>query len=227
MKKKFIIFSISFICFTIGSYYLFSVNKRGKFPFVTKVELEPTPVYQSKEREKEDKSSLEIFFSPEDDIQKMIISFIAQEKKRILCAMYAFTDPKIVDALINAVKKGVELVLVIHNDADAPYNKILTFLQNNITVYLYPDKKKIAVPKKEKGLMHNKLFVFEKQNVMITGSYNCTRAAKERNEENIVVIKHDRAAITRATRKILSLRDNATATTMTQTQNTSSKKKSK
>ena len=37
------------------------------------------------------------------------------------------------------------------------------------------------------GLMHHKVFVIDEQ-IVITGSYNFSRSAEERNDENILVI---------------------------------------
>jgi phosphatidylserine/phosphatidylglycerophosphate/cardiolipin synthase-like enzyme len=37
------------------------------------------------------------------------------------------------------------------------------------------------------GLMHHKVFIIDNQ-IVITGSYNFSRSAEERNDENILVI---------------------------------------
>jgi phosphatidylserine/phosphatidylglycerophosphate/cardiolipin synthase-like enzyme len=37
------------------------------------------------------------------------------------------------------------------------------------------------------GLMHHKVFIIDEQ-IVVTGSYNFSRSAEERNDENILVI---------------------------------------
>ena len=42
------------------------------------------------------------------------------------------------------------------------------------------------------GLMHNKFVVIDGRVCLITGSYNWTRAAEEKNDENMLIIRNER-----------------------------------
>jgi phosphatidylserine/phosphatidylglycerophosphate/cardiolipin synthase-like enzyme len=131
-----------------------------------------------------------IFFSQKDNIPALLIDLIAKEKKSIKAAYYSFTLECIVDALIEAKKRGVDVQIILDSSNMQNKSKAVEKLnkeQLQFQVYYCQSKE-------FKSLMHHKFIIFEEQpdlpnGGVVTGSFNCSRAAAERHWENIVVIE--------------------------------------
>jgi len=94
--------------------------------------------------------------------------------------MYTFTNSRIAWALVKAYERGVRVrVLLDGQQASDKYSKG-TFLSKRGIFVVYD-----RMP----GLMHNKFCIIDDK-IVITGSYNWTATAEEKNEENLLVI-HD------------------------------------
>lgn len=139
---------------------------------------------------------IQAYFSPEDNIQEIIIGYIKKEQRTIKCASFRMTDKAIILELLQAKKRGVKITFIVDQGGIVGmHNKILYLFQEGIPVYVFPkiDAHALAPKNSNKAssvaLMHNKFFVFESQKIVITGSYNCTEAAHKWNQENIVVIQ--------------------------------------
>jgi phosphatidylserine/phosphatidylglycerophosphate/cardiolipin synthase-like enzyme len=134
-----------------------------------------------------DSVEVEIYFSPEDDVNGIIASYIRKAAAAVSFVIFAFTDDDIEEALISKHNSGV-LVRGICDDLSAGgtssgYYKLLSH-QMNI--------KKDSNPRAQ---LHHKFTVFDHESdtaaVVITGSHNYTKAANKKNDENIVII-HDK-----------------------------------
>lgn len=119
------------------------------------------------------------FFSPNGGCESAIINQITSARSQILVAIYTFTDPDIANALISAKNKGVKVqVLMDKEQASGAYSKEGLLESSHIPV------RYSSVP----GLMHNKFAVID-TTVVVTGSFNWTVSAQEKNAENLLVIK--------------------------------------
>ncbi len=129
-------------------------------------------------------SSLEIYFSPEDDFQQRLLALIENAKESIDFLAFAFTDKEISDALKIKFDQGVKIRGVFdkkQNDGFLKkYSQYNTLLAHKIDVKLDGNTQ----------TMHNKVFIIDKKTV-ITGSYNFTIKANEQNNENAIVV-HNR-----------------------------------
>lgn len=148
-------------------------------------------------------SHARVLFSPDDDIAHELITLINEEKKSIRVAIFTFTDSEIAQALIDAVKRGVKVEVVADTGyLRDQYSKIPLLQQHKVPVFTYNPHYKNGKQKKKEHLsiMHHKFIIFEQnkdnQSVVVSGSYNLTRAARLRNQEH-VVISDDGAVITR------------------------------
>jgi phosphatidylserine/phosphatidylglycerophosphate/cardiolipin synthase-like enzyme len=136
-----------------------------------------------------------IFFSQTDNIPAMLIDLINKEKKSIKAAYYSFTLESVAEALINARDRGVEIELIIDSSNIANKSKAVDkLIKNKLPIYVFN-----CAAKEFKSLMHHKFIIFEKQEDLpqggvITGSFNCSRAAAERHWENIVILEGPEAA---------------------------------
>jgi len=118
---------------------------------------------------------------PKFDCAKAIIDLFNKAKKTAHVAIYSLTEPDIVDAMIAAHRRGVKVVIVADNTESknasmaAAINKLT---QAGVDV-------RLAV--RQTALMHNKVGIFDGQ-IVATGSFNWTKNAEYRNDENLVII---------------------------------------
>lgn len=124
-------------------------------------------------------SSYEVCFTPGQDCTGLIVNAISQAKKTIYVQAYSFTSAPIAKALVVAKRRGVE-VEVILDKSQTTTNKYsaATFLLNNHIPTWVDYKPAIA---------HNKVIIIDKS-IVITGSFNFTKAAQYKNAENLLII---------------------------------------
>jgi phosphatidylserine/phosphatidylglycerophosphate/cardiolipin synthase-like enzyme len=131
--------------------------------------------------------SIRVYFSPNGGCTDAILCQINQAKTEILLQAYSFTGKPIAQALIRAHKRGVKISAVLDRSNRGRKYSAATFLKNmGIPVYI-DDKHAIA---------HNKIMIIDNR-VVITGSFNFTAAAENRNAENLVILE-DIPELTRA-----------------------------
>ena len=127
----------------------------------------------------------QVCFTPEQDCTSLIVIAINNAKESIYVQAYSFTSVPIAQALVAAKRRGVE-VDVILDKTQSKSNKYTssTFLANsNIPVWI--DYKP--------AIAHNKIIIIDKAQV-ITGSFNFTKAAQDKNAENVLIITNDELA---------------------------------
>ena len=129
------------------------------------------------------------FFSPDDDVQNLLIQLINNEQKSIKTAIFSFTDGDIAHALINAHKRGVtvEIITDISSIRDK-FNKIELLKKFGVVIYVYNPRTLTIL----NNIMHHKFVLFGKnvggKSLLWTGSFNFTKSAKINNQENIVIL---------------------------------------
>ena len=120
-----------------------------------------------------------IYFSLYNNPELIIINNIDNAKEFINIAMYTFTDREIAQAIIRAKDRGVNIRIYLdRSQVNAKYSKSRYFINNGI--------KGIRISSNN-YIMHNKFAVIDNK-IVITGSYNWTASAGERNDENLLVI---------------------------------------
>ena len=119
-----------------------------------------------------------VYFSPNGGCTDAIINEIEQAKTEILVQAYSFTSPPIAKALVDAHKKGINVQVILDKSQHTEKYTSATFLTNAGIPTFIDDKYAIA---------HNKIMVIDKE-IVITGSFNFTKAAEEKNAENILII---------------------------------------
>jgi phosphatidylserine/phosphatidylglycerophosphate/cardiolipin synthase-like enzyme len=122
------------------------------------------------------------------DCEEITLREIRKARKRIRIAAYSLTSNYVVDALIEARKRGVDVVMKIdlaQSEEDSARRLINRLRNGRISV------KTIGMPAHYS--MHNKFLIIDGKTV-ITGSYNFTIAAARANWENIVRIRSSEIA---------------------------------
>jgi competence ComEA-like helix-hairpin-helix protein len=121
----------------------------------------------------------EVYFSLYDNPELIIIRNIDDAKEFINIAMYTFTDREIAQAIIRAKDRGVDIKIYLdRSQVNAKYSKSRYFVNNAIEGIRISSNNYI---------MHNKFAILDNK-IVITGSYNWTASAGERNDENLLVI---------------------------------------
>jgi len=120
----------------------------------------------------------EVYFSLSDNPQKEIIRNINQAEAFINIAMYIFTNREIALPLIKARERGVKVRLYLDKDqVDYRYSQSRFLIQKGVKTRVSSNK----------YIMHNKFAIIDNR-ILLTGSYNWTFSANNRNDENLLII---------------------------------------
>lgn len=122
---------------------------------------------------------IETLFSPDDNTEGRILSYINGAVESIKFMVYSFTSDKIAEALIVKFREGVLVSGVIEEsqyylNLGTEYDRLL---EEGIDVHLDGNRNN----------MHHKVMIIDDQ-VLIVGSYNFSRNAEFYNDENTLII---------------------------------------
>ena len=123
--------------------------------------------------------SIRLYFSPNGGGTEAIISEIRHARAEVLVQAYSFTSAPIAKALLDARKRGVKVTVILDKSQRKASYSAADFLRNSGVATYIDGKHAIA---------HNKIMIIDRECV-ITGSFNFTKAAEEKNAENILVIR--------------------------------------
>ena len=131
-------------------------------------------------------STITAFFSPKGGIEQQILTSIAAAVETIEMAAYAFTNENIAKALIDAVKRGVKVSLVMDKSqtkgSQASLHDELEKAGTAIRLISPPG-----------GIMHDKFIIVDGKKVE-WGSYNYTGRAEDANFENATFLSNGNLA---------------------------------
>jgi len=123
--------------------------------------------------------SVRVYFSPNGGCTEAIINQINQAKSEILVQAYSFTSSPIAKSLVEAHKRGVKVSVILDSSQKTAQYSSATFLANSKIPTFIDASHAIA---------HNKIIIIDGHTV-ITGSFNFSKAAEEKNAENLLIIK--------------------------------------
>ena len=103
---------------------------------------------------------------------------IGAARSEILVQAYSFTSAPIAKALVDAFKRGVKVAVILDKSQRSQRYTSATFLANARISTFIDERHAIA---------HNKVIIIDGKTT-ITGSFNFTKAAQERNAENLCII---------------------------------------
>jgi phosphatidylserine/phosphatidylglycerophosphate/cardiolipin synthase-like enzyme len=122
----------------------------------------------------------QVYFSPNGGCTEAIVDQISNAKSEILVQAYSFTSAPIAKVLLNAFKRGVRVEVILDKSQRTARYSSATYL-SNVGIPTYIDS--------AHSLAHNKIVIIDKETV-ITGSFNFTKAAEEKNAENLLIIRN-------------------------------------
>jgi phosphatidylserine/phosphatidylglycerophosphate/cardiolipin synthase-like enzyme len=129
-------------------------------------------------------SDEQVYFSPKGGCTAAIIKNLDQAAKSVLVQAYSFTSLPIAEGLVSAHKRGIKVkVLLDKSQLKAKGSKLDLLVAAGIPVSI--DKKH--------SIAHNKVMIIDGATVL-TGSFNFTTAAEDKNAENLLVVRDKKIA---------------------------------
>lgn len=128
--------------------------------------------------------SIEYAFTPGGDAAGLVVRTIDAARAQVLVQAFSFTHRDIADALIRAHRRGLDVQIIADREQSDTLES--TAMQSLVAA---------GVPvllDAEHSAAHNKVIVIDRgssQPVLITGSFNFTFAAQNRNAENVLVLR--------------------------------------
>ncbi len=119
----------------------------------------------------------EVLFSPEDNCVAKVCALLMQSRTSVDICVFTITDDRIATAINDAHRRKVKIRIITDDEKASDMGSDIFHLREmgiEVRTDRTPDH------------MHHKYALFDQQKV-ITGSYNWTRSASMRNEENVVV----------------------------------------
>lgn len=123
-------------------------------------------------------SDINAYFSPDDDVERIILKRLQKAKSSIYFMAFSFTSPAIGEMMIRKHGEGVAVYGLFERKGSRTGHS------------QYTKMKVEGLPVKTdrgRGLMHHKVIIIDAERV-IMGSYNFSRNASRSNDENILII---------------------------------------
>jgi phosphatidylserine/phosphatidylglycerophosphate/cardiolipin synthase-like enzyme len=125
-------------------------------------------------------TNIQVFFSPNGGCTSAITNELAKAKQTVFVQAYSFTSAPIAKAVVDAHRRGVNVKVILDKSQRTEKYSSADFLRNAGVPTQIDTKHAIA---------HNKIMIIDGQTIL-TGSFNFTKSAEEKNAENLLVI-HD------------------------------------
>lgn len=124
--------------------------------------------------------SIEVAFSPDEGAEELVLKTINAAQSEIRMLTYSFTSAPVVEALIRAKKRGVDVALVADKSNLSERGKGRAALAALVNAGC--DVRVISVY----SIHHDKVIVVDRKNVEV-GSFNYSSSAAHKNSENVLV----------------------------------------
>jgi phosphatidylserine/phosphatidylglycerophosphate/cardiolipin synthase-like enzyme len=124
-------------------------------------------------------AAYQVCFTPGNNCTQLIVDTLNKAHDSIFLQAYSFTSVPIAKAVVEAKRRGVPVYIIL-DKSQGPKNKYSSakyLLDNNIETYI--DYKP--------AIAHNKVIIIDGK-ILITGSFNFTKAAQIHNAENVIII---------------------------------------
>jgi phosphatidylserine/phosphatidylglycerophosphate/cardiolipin synthase-like enzyme len=121
---------------------------------------------------------VDVIFSPDDGVLAQLLALVQAAARSVRFMAFSFTSPDLAQALLERSQAGLEVRGVF--DAQ----------QARGQGSAYPELRAAGLEVRldsSAGNMHHKVIVIDEA-IVVTGSYNFSRSAEERNDENVVIV---------------------------------------
>lgn len=130
-----------------------------------------------------DGATIQTYFSPRGGTKQAILETLSKARKQIRLMAFSVTDDDIQQLLVRKQREGVQVEGIFDGCMISQYSIYQDLLTKNIPVMIDGNQ----------ALLHSKVFIIDGQ-VTITGSYNFSKNAEERNNENTLIIRSPKVA---------------------------------
>ncbi len=121
---------------------------------------------------------VQVYFSPHGGATDAVVNALDQATNSVLVQAYSFTSAPIARALVDAQRRGVKVQVILDKSQRTEKYSEADFLKNEGVPTLIDPQHAIA---------HNKIMIIDDY-LVLTGSFNFTKAAEDNNAENLLVI---------------------------------------
>lgn len=121
---------------------------------------------------------VQVYFSPHGGATEAVANALNQATNTVLVQAYSFSSVPIAQALVQAKRRGVKVQVILDKSQRTEKYSEADFLDHE------------GIPPfidSEHAIAHNKIIIID-QYLVLTGSFNYTKAAEENNAENLLVI---------------------------------------
>lgn len=119
-----------------------------------------------------------VYFSPHGGATEAVVNALEQATNSVFVQAYSFSSAPIARALVDAHQRGVQVRVILDASQRTEKYSEADFLQHSEIPALIDAQHAIA---------HNKIVIVDDY-LVLTGSFNFTKAAEERNAENLLVL---------------------------------------
>ena len=121
---------------------------------------------------------LENYFAPEDGVEKAVVAKLAEAQQQIAFMAFVFTSEPIAEIMGKRLAAGATVRGVVEKrSAGSNYSRHKYLNERGADIYIDGNP----------NTMHHKVIVVDGELVM-TGSYNFSASAEEKNDENLIMI---------------------------------------
>src|SRR3970282_2024444 len=132
-------------------------------------------------------------FSPQEKCDDILVKQITEAQKNLYIAIYSLTHLKITEAIIHAHERGMDVRVIVDNtQRSGKRSRVQELLEAGVEVR----------ENRHSGKMHNKFIVIDGHG-LITGSFNFTENAAQRNDENLLQVTEEPDAVNAYTQQFL------------------------
>lgn len=121
---------------------------------------------------------VQVYFSPRGGATEAVVKALQRATNTIFVQAYSFTSAPIARALVDAQHRGCKVQVILDKSQRTEKYSEADFLVNE------------GVPTRidaQHAIAHNKVMILD-GSIVLTGSFNFTRAAEEHNAENLLII---------------------------------------
>ena len=125
-------------------------------------------------------ANISVCFTPSENCAGEIVNEINSAQRTLFIQAYQFTSAPIASAVASAKRRGVDVRIILDKTqaSEKRYSAAKFFSDSGIPVWI----------DRHVAIAHNKVMIIDNKEV-ITGSFNFTKAAQQRNAENLLIIK--------------------------------------
>lgn len=119
------------------------------------------------------------FFFPDPKSEKILIEYLKKAKKSLIVAVFTLTNDDLAQEIRKAKRRGASVRVISDDD--------LLKMQGSDVKAMYDEGIEVRVDLDPRSQMHHKFCVIDDY-ILITGSFNWTKQAVNKNQENLVAL---------------------------------------